>query len=247
MLTIRPDSIPDPSAAADTAEPTAPEAPQQAEPAKKPIPMVWIPATLGLGLLIAIAYLGGRIVTAKAHSTPAVRPVAAAPKTPAAAPPLVAVATETPKPSPLVETKPAPPSQPVAEKPSPLVKPSPVPEPKPAVAAATPVSETKPVAVVVTPLAETTSAPPVAEELADLPTIQPQPGQRYIQIGALVPRATRRYLNTLDQAKLDPHVAPGPTPDLVRVLVGPFHDRDSLAAVQSQLDAQGVQNFIRQY
>ena len=113
--------------------------------------------------------------------------------------------------------------------------------------AAKPAAETKPAAVVLTPLAETTSAAPVAEELADLPTIQPQPGQRYIQIGALVPRATRRYLNTLQATKLEPHIAPGPTPDLVRVLVGPFHDRDSLAAVQSQLDAQGIQNFIRQY
>jgi cell division septation protein DedD len=84
------------------------------------------------------------------------------------------------------------------------------------------------------------------QELADLPAISPEPGQRYIQIGALGPKATRRYLGTL-QSNLKPHVAAGPTPDLIRVLVGPFHDLNSMATVQAQLDAQGIDNFIREY
>src|SRR5271170_4165426 len=39
------------------------------EARKEPMPLVWIPTTLCVGLLIAAIYLGGRIVTA--HSSPA--------------------------------------------------------------------------------------------------------------------------------------------------------------------------------
>jgi cell division septation protein DedD len=244
MLTINPDGIPDspaaqaaPEAPAAAAAAPGPESPAgeaaakaPAEEPKKQIPMAWIPATLGLGLLIAMVYLGGRIVTAKAHTSPSVQTAALAQKTPPAAP------TAAPAPAvPAVQAQADLPAQPVVEpKPSPLAPPEPAHETKPALTAPVKaVAEAKP--------AENTA------DLADLPTITPQAGERYVQIGALIPKAAHRYLGQLHLDQLKPHVAPGPTPDLVRVLIGPFADRDVLAAVQAQLDAQGIQNFIRRY
>jgi len=138
-----------------------------------------------------------------------------------------------------IQAKLDPPSPPVIEsKPSPLTYTQPVQqhEAKPPV--------TEPVKAVAEPKPAQSAA---SEDLADLPTITPQAGERYVQIGALIPKAAHRYLGQLHLAQLKPHIAPGPTPDLVRVVVGPFDDRDVLAAVQAQLDAQRIPNFIRRY
>ena len=280
MLSIRPDSPNEPPAEA-LPETAAPDAPPQPEAPKKPMPLIWVPATLGLGLLIAIVYVGGRILTAKSHSAPVARQAIAAPKKPlgaavapakveakpvTVAPPVISAKVEA-QPVPVappviqakVETKPAPAAPPVIQakvetRPVPVtppvvpakvetrqvaVKPSdvkPVPEAKPA-PAVKPVPE-------VQPAATATVAP---EDLADLPLITPKTGQRYLQIGALGPKATRRYLDELRRGTLEPHAAPGPSPDLIRVLVGPFRDKDTLAAMQAQLDAAGIENFIRAY
>ncbi|HTR37200.1 MAG TPA: SPOR domain-containing protein [Bryobacteraceae bacterium] len=194
--------------------------------------MAWVPATLGVGLLIAVVYLGGRIVTAKAHTAPRA-PVVAQKVTPATPPaPVVQAQAQ-------IQAKLDPPSPPVIEsKPSPLTYPQPVQQhdAKPPV--------TEPAKAVAEPKPAQSAA---SEDLADLPTITPQAGERYVQIGALIPKAAHRYLGQLHLAQLKPQIAPGPTPDLVRVVVGPFDDRDVLAAVQAQLDAQGIPNFIRRY
>ena len=274
MLTINPDSLPDspatpagpetPAAGASVSAPETPEvdAPAEekaAEEPKKTIPMAWIPATLGLGLLIAVVYLGGRIVTAKAHTSPSVQPAAVAQTKVAPAPATPTPATPTPAtPAPAVAAPPtataaapaaATPPVPAVQAKADL-RPQPVVAPKPSpLAPLEQAHESKPIATTpVKAVAEAKPAGNTAEpDLADLPTITPQPGQRYVQIGALIPKAAHRYLGQLHLDRLQPHVAPGPTPDLVRVLIGPFDDRDVLAAVQAQLDAQGIQNFIRRY
>src|SRR5579863_1782892 len=91
MLPTRPptdaDSVPPP-----------PDDAAKSEENPKRIPLVWIPATLGIGLLIAAIYLGGRIVTAhSAVQAPPVKPVAAAQVVPAApaAPPAAAPESKT--------------------------------------------------------------------------------------------------------------------------------------------------------
>ena len=89
MMTIRPSSDTDNAS-------TPPEAAANTEEHKKRIPLIWIPGTIGVGLLIAAIYLGGRIV--KAHTqepeaihvaTPVTMPVksSAAPTVPQPAPP----------------------------------------------------------------------------------------------------------------------------------------------------------------
>jgi cell division septation protein DedD len=188
------------------------ESPSEAAPsatAKEQMPMVWIPATICVGLLIAAIYLGGRIITANRHASVAVTaPVVVQPQ-PAPAP--VTVVLVPAPPVPVVEAKSEPPAQPKPE-------------------------ATKP---------EPDTAAPL--DLAEVPMITPKAGERYIQVGALDLEATRRYLGKLRQSKLEPHVAPGPKPELLRVLIGPFADRDSLTATKNDLESAGIENFIRQY
>jgi hypothetical protein len=245
MLSIRPDSTNDSPAGEASPETGVPEAPPQMEAPKKPMPLIWVPATLGLGLLIALVYLGGRILTAKSHTSPAARQAMSAPKTPAISPaaPKEPVIAKTPEP--VLQAKAVPAVAPVPEV-KPVIEAKP--ETKPV---ATPAAEIKPVpqakpVVEAKPTQEVKSIANAASD-ADLPLITPQTGQRYIQIGALGPKATRRYLDEMRRGNLDPHAAPGPSPDLIRVLVGPFRDRDSLGTVQAQLDAAGIPNFIRAY
>jgi cell division septation protein DedD len=80
-----------------------------------------------------------------------------------------------------------------------------------------------------------------------VPMITPQAGQRYIQVGALDLEATKRYIPQLRRANFEPHVAPGPRPELLRVLIGPFADQDSLIREQSELASAQIKNFVRKY
>ena len=83
----------------------------------------------------------------------------------------------------------------------------------------------------------------------EIPIITPKAGERYIQVGALdlEMTATRRFVARLRNEKLEPHVAPGPKPELMRVLIGPFDNPDALSAKQAQLQAEGIDTFVRQY
>jgi len=170
---------------------------------KKLMPMVWIPATLCLGLLIAAVYLGGRIVAAHSRETAHI---------------LVKPAAQ------VVVPVPAVPPAPVA----PVAAPAPV-DPKPETRVAQ----------------ESKAEVPAADN--EIPDITPKTGERYLQVGALDLEATPRWVEHLRQAKLEPHVAPGPTPDLLRILIGPFPDRDSLASKKNELDSAGIDNFVREY
>src|SRR5260370_1048718 len=50
---------------------------------KKPIPLIWIPVVICLGLLVAAGYLGGRIVASRPHEIPPVGAATAVAKPPA--------------------------------------------------------------------------------------------------------------------------------------------------------------------
>jgi len=158
---------------------------------KKRMPLVWIPATLSVGLLIAAIYLGGRILTAH----------------------------------------------------SPVPAPVEIPPPAPVVAA--------PIAIAPAPLPPKAEVPKLAEAPQDPPRlplmIAPRPGEQYIQISALTQEAADRYVQQLRRAKLEPHLAPGPRPQLVRVLIGPFSDQDALAHAKTELEADGIETFVRKY
>jgi cell division septation protein DedD len=222
MISIRPSTSPDGA--------TPQEVVASNEEHKKRIPMVWIPATLSVGLLIAAVYLGGRIVTGHPH----VKPVAAEVQpVPMQIAPLQPVAEQAPVVPASVQTT-APIETTSTETPAAPIE---------TLSAAPPEELTRiPVAGFVGPL-----LPVIPASLEDVPMINPQPGERYIQVGALNLQATRRFIQHLRSEKLEPHVAFGPTPELMRVLIGPFPDLDSMNARKSQLESEGIDTFVRQY
>ena len=170
--------------------------------------LVWIPATLSVGLLIAAAYLGSRILTAQHVAGVTVKiaaPVASVPAAPVPAAPVPAANVQAD-------------SQPNSEAPSPTPE-EPAPPPDP---------------------------PKLATD-EQIPMIDPQAGERYIQVSALTEEAARRYIRQLRQAKFEPHIARGPRPELLRVLIGPFADQDALALAKTDLARAGITNFVRRY
>jgi cell division septation protein DedD len=77
--------------------------------------------------------------------------------------------------------------------------------------------------------------------------VTPQPGERYLQVAAVSPHMVLTYVDTLRKVNLEAVVAPGPTPDLLRILVGPFSDQDSLNQAKTLLEAAGKSPIIRSY
>lgn len=187
MLTIRP--------RVEDSDALPPEADAASEEHKKRMPLVWIPATLGVGLLIAAIYLGGRIVAGHAHAPVGVKETAAPPAPPKSAPP-------------------APPK-------------SADPEPLTAVALDN-------------------------DDGDGVPAITPKSGELYIQVsalnlGAMNQEAARRFVRRIRNDHLEPHVAPGPTPELMRILIGPFDNRDELYQTKARIETEGMAAFVRKY
>jgi cell division septation protein DedD len=110
---------------------------------------------------------------------------------------------------------------------APVPKPDPAPKPDP-------------------PKVPPTSAPtPI--HATDFTIITPLPGERYLQVVAVSPHMVLTYVDELRKADLDVVVAPGPAPGLLRILVGPFADRDSLDKAKARLEASGQSPIIRIY
>jgi cell division septation protein DedD len=187
-MTIRP------PAGSDDA-PLAPEVAADIEEHKKRIPLVWIPATISVGLLIAGIYLGARILTSHPHAKAAAVQIA----------PQVKRAEPLPQAEILIEA----------------------PESKHNFVGPVP--------------------PPIVASGNELPVITPETGRLYIQVGALNQEATRRFVQRLRDEKLEPHVAPGPRPEIMRVLIGPFENRDALKERMAQLEIEGIATFARRY
>jgi cell division septation protein DedD len=202
MITIKPST--------DEDNPSLPPE-RSVEELKKRIPMVWIPATLVVGLLIAAIYLGGRIAKARPSAKPEVVQLA----TPASVAPPVSA-------EPVASSEPLPPSEPA----------------KTSSSTESPAAATK-----------LAGSEPLTAVTADdgIPMITPQTGQHFIQVGALNQEATRRFVQRLRSEKLEPHVAQGPTPELMRVLIGPFDNRDALNERKAQLETEGIDTFVREY
>ncbi len=196
------------------------------EAGKKRIPLLWIAATLGIGLFIAAIYLGSRIFTAHSSSNHAM-----APGQPPKTGPILAPA--------LSDSIPPPPAAVFAEPvPASAIQLEPV-----------HLDPVQPNSVQPNSVQPNSVQPNSVQNGPDdpLPMIAPHSGQRYIQIGALDAAATRRFIRHLRTENLEPHVAPGPTPELMRVLIGPFDSTAALNERQAQLESEGIDTFVRQY
>jgi cell division septation protein DedD len=208
MITIRPSTVTDQAS-------LPPEVAENAEEQHKArIHLLWIPATLSIGLLIAAVYLGTRILAARAHPKPAVVQIVV---------PIPAKAI--PKPEIKTEIKEATP-----------------PPTEPQAAAAPKTDAPRPEQQFVGP-----KLPQVVTPVDGIPMITPHVGERYIQVGALNAEATRRFIQRLRKENLEPHVAPGPKPELLRVLIGPFDNQDALNERKAQLQTEGIDTFVRKY
>jgi hypothetical protein len=229
MISIRPSSSLDSSKVELDA--SAEQRPEPGE-VQKPVPLVWIAGVIVVGLVIAIGYVGVRVLTGRAEATP----------------PIVAVPT-------LLQERPVPPP-PIPEEAKPAETISA--QPASTAAPAAPIVESQPVPVVESQLAPITERPredphqePTMEQsslpVGDLTTIVPKPGERYVQISALNTEAARRYVAELRRGPLEPHLAPGPRPSILRVLIGPFSDPVLLQSTKAELQAAGIDCFIRIY
>ncbi len=203
---------------------------------RKRVPLIAIPVTLAVGLVVATGYVGNRIMVSRTHVTAVV--AASAPVTPPAetATPVVGAAT------PIV------PAVSVAAVPPPAKTDTPH---------SNPVEEQRETSS----LAEPPAAPAVRDAVAPIdgreeagddksgdPLIAPQHGERYLQIAAISASAAQKYLDGLGtRYHLHASVAPGPHDGLVRVLIGPFPDWESVSALKSQIQAMWPDCFVRLY
>ncbi len=99
----------------------------------------------------------------------------------------------------------------------------------------------------VAPASVAQASPATADPTFGLPMITPQSGDLYIQIGALNVEATRRFVQRLRDEKREPHVAIGPTPEIMRVLIGPFDSPNKLIEELTRLHSEGIDTFVRRY
>lgn len=212
-----------PDSSAKSNEDGSPEKP------RKRIPLAAIPVTLAVGLLVAAGYVGNRILASRPQATAIVGNTFAHPQTESAVPTTPHLA-ESPKPSPLTP-------------------------------AATPVSSTAQTRIVRSNAAEVQKVEAALVKLADpdvgtaekadhadnVDLIAPEHGKRYLQIAAISARASERFLAQVSRYNVQASIAPGPSEGVVRVVIGPFSDRESLAAAKEQIRLNWPDCFVRVY
>jgi len=211
-----------------------PENPATEQP-KKPIPLTAIPITLAIGLVVALGYVGIRVMAPSAHATTIVLPKPAADHSLANA--------EVPQPV----------TADVA--PSAVIAPAPVVHSVSAAATA----DVRPGLVaraqespVPTPPSDPLDAPQASPSQAsaaekNLDLIAPRPGERYLQIAAIAASMVPSFLADLKKYNVRASVAPGPHDGLVRIVIGPFADRDSAARAKDQIQTKWTDCFVRLY
>jgi cell division protein FtsN len=66
-------------------------------------------------------------------------------------------------------------------------------------------------------------------------------------LAALGPDYTERYVRKLEGEGIHAAVAPGPSENLYRVVLGPFADQTTLEKQRDVLEAAGIQSMLRVY
>jgi cell division septation protein DedD len=117
-----------------------------------------------------------------------------------------------------------------------------------AAAIAKPISST----VEATPVAEPVTIPHETPKTSDAATaawntVDPQPGELYLQLATMGPNSTNEYLKALDSQGIHPRIAPGPSDNLHRIVLGPYPDKAALEKQQQELEASGIQFMARRY
>ncbi len=84
--------------------------------------------------------------------------------------------------------------------------------------------------------------PPAAKAQAG-----PAAGEVYLQVQAVKKAEAEIVASVLKQKGFKVVLAPGPTADVFRVLVGPFSTQDALAKTRAALEAAKFKSFVRKY
>ena len=110
--------------------------------------------------------------------------------------------------------------------------------------------KTHPAAIVkpvptVTVVAKPVEPPPAAASAWN--TVDPQSGELYLQLATMGPNSTNEYLKTLDAKGIHPRIAPGPSENLHRLVIGPYPDKATLEKEQMELEAAGIQFMARRF
>src|SRR5579864_2433725 len=184
------------------------------------------------GVFFTMGYVVGRNSTpgVSASSAPSPKPEAApasSPAQPAASQPTSAPPKEEAKESAPVETKPVE-TKPVETKPAetPAAEAPPPPKPeKPVVKAEAPTRRA--------PAAKSASSSGGAV------AVNPGPGNMYLQVMAVEQPQAGVVMDTLKQKGFPAVLGQSPTPNLFRVMVGPYRDAASLGKAKAQLENAG--------
>jgi hypothetical protein len=97
------------------------------------------------------------------------------------------------------------------------------------------------------PLADARAAVPGRDGSFKRRDANPRAGEKYLQIAAYGPRALDAYLKTLERQGLHPVVAPGPTDNVYRILIGPFSNSAAIEETRHFMQASGIQPILRSY
>ena len=101
-------------------------------------------------------------------------------------------------------------------------------------------------------IAKSVEATPVVEPVTVVPaseweTVEPKSGELYLQLATMGPNSTNEYLKVLDAKGIHPRIAPGPSENLHRLVIGPYPDKAALEKEQQELEAAGLQFIARRY
>lgn len=99
-----------------------------------------------------------------------------------------------------------------------------------------------------TPTPTPTPAPVSAARATLTPTGEPAPGQTFYQVVASTRPDCEIIVDVLKRKGFSATVAPGPSADLFRVLVGPLSDAATISKTRTDLEAAGFQKpYLRKY
>jgi cell division septation protein DedD len=122
-----------------------------------------------------------------------------------------------------------------------------------AAARATPKSkpiETQPAVAPLTSVSAIPQPPQPLPQAVEKPPARKEPpralnGGTYLQMAAVDRGVANVYVEVLSRKGFQAIMAPGPTPDIFRVLVGPLKDAATLARVKADLQDAGFTSFAR--
>jgi cell division septation protein DedD len=121
-------------------------------------------------------------------------------------------------------------------------------EAPPVVAKPEPAEERRPAAPKPVSAPPEKSAPlkrPVESAAGGVVPINPGPGRMYLQVAAAGQPQAKAVVDTLRQKGFPAFLSPGPRPDLVRVVVGPFAAAATLGKAKADLESAGFHPIVR--